>query len=161
MREFPFLINCDALQGKQFVSVDKLADASGAQAVQAFKLDVGGEDMYGMIAVSDWDEEIKDVSFIFLIPLWASLFLVPVSKPLVTVCLPVLVGFFKASCIHLALCQSLSLLAEYFQLLVVVTANLFMLLSNSCQPSGDVEEFFLFRGTVAFESSAHGSRREL
>ena len=61
MREFPFLIDSDALQGKQFVPVDGLSDAGSAQAVQAFKLDVGGEDMYGVITISDWDEEVKDV----------------------------------------------------------------------------------------------------
>ena len=35
-----------------------LADASSAQAVQAIMLDEGGKDMYGVIAISDWEEEI-------------------------------------------------------------------------------------------------------
>ena len=81
------------------MSVDGLADASSAQAVQSVMLDVGGENMDGVITVSDWDEEIKDVSFVFLVPLWPPLFLIPVNEPFVVVCLPVFIAFFKASCI--------------------------------------------------------------
>ena len=141
--------------------VDGFANASSTQAVGAIKLDVGGKHMYGVVAISDWDEKVKDIAFIFLISLWALHLLVPVSKLLVAVCLPVLIGFFQVSCICLTLCQSLSSLAEYFQLLAIVTADLLVLLSNSCQALGDVEEFLTTRSTVALKSSAHGPGREL
>ena len=141
--------------------VDGFTNASGAQAVQTFELDEGGKDMYSVITISDWDEKVEDVSFIFFIPLWALLLLVPVSEPLVAVCFPVFIGFFKVNCIHLALCQSLSSLVEYLQLLLIVAANFLMLLSNSNQPLGDVEEFFPPGGTVAFESSTQRLRGEL
>ena len=143
------------------MSVDWLTNPSHAKAVQSVMLDVGGEKMYGMIAISDWDEEITDIAFIFLIPLWSSLLLVPICESFVIVCLPVFVGFFKVSCICLMLCQSFSSLPEYLQLFMVAAIYLLILLCNSCQSLGDVEELFLARGAVSFESSAYGSGGEL
>ena len=141
--------------------VDRLTDTSGAQAVQPIMFDEGGKDMYGVVAISDWDEEIRDVTFIFLIPLWSLLLLVPVAESLVIVCLPVFIGFFKASHVCLVLSQSLSVLPEYFQLFVIAAADLLVLSHNSCQSLGNMEEFFSAWGAVSFESSTHGSGREL
>ena len=161
MRELPFLIDGDALRGKKFMPVDRLTNASSAQAVESLELDEGGKDMDGMVAVSDWDEEIEDISFILFISFQPLLLLVPVSKPLVVVSLPVFIGLFKVSGVHLMLCQSLSSLAEHFQLLPIVVTDLFVLLSNTGQALSDMEEFLPPRGTMAFESSAHGPRGEL
>ena len=142
------------------MSVDWFANPSSAKTVQSIMFDVGGKDMYGMIAVSDWDEEIRDVAFIFLIPLWPLLLLVPVSKPFVIVHLPVLIGFFKASCICLTLCQIFCLLLEYFQLFIVAPSDFCILLHNSCQSLGNVEELLSARGFMSFKSSTHRSRGE-
>ena len=68
-----------------------------------------------------------------------------------------LIGSFKVSYIHLTLCQSFSLLSEYFQLFVVAATDFFILLHNSCQSLGDMEKLFLARGTVSFKNSAYGS----
>ena len=122
--------------------------------------DIGGEDMDGVIVISDWDEEIRDVAFIFLISLWPLLLLIPVHEPFIIVSLPVLVGFFKASCICLALCQSFSLLLEYFQLFVVALSDFHILLHNSCQYLGNVEELLSARRFMSFEGSACGSGGE-
>ena len=92
--------------------VDRLANAGSAQAVEAVVLDVRGEHMYGVVAVSNQDEEVKDISFIFLVSLQHLSLLVPVNEPLVIVHLPVLVGFFKVSCVCLVFCQIFSLLVE-------------------------------------------------
>ena len=72
MGKFPFFIDGDVLRWEQFMSIDGFIDTDGAQTVQSLLFDVGGKDMDGVIAVSDWDEEVEDISFIFLIPLWAS-----------------------------------------------------------------------------------------
>ena len=40
------------------MAVDWLTDASSAQAVQAIMFNEGGEDMYGVVTISDWEEEI-------------------------------------------------------------------------------------------------------
>ena len=161
MGKFPFFIDGDTLRQEQLVSVDGLVDTNGAQAVQSVLFYVGGEDMDGMIAVSDWNEEIKDISFIFFVPFQPLRLPVPGSIPPVCVCLPVLVGFFQMSCVHLALCQILSLLAEYFQLFLIVTADFLILSCNSHQSLHNEEEFFFSQGAVPFESSAHGSRGKL
>ena len=87
--------------------------------------------------------------------LWPPILLVPVGKPFVIVCLPVFIGFFKASCICLMLCQSLSSLLEYFQLFRVAVTNFFVLSHNSCQSLGNVEELFLAGGAVPFKSSIY------
>ena len=68
-----------------------------------------------------------------------------------------LVGFFKVSHVHLALCQSLSSLSEYFQLFAVAVTDLFIFLHNFCQSLGNVEKLFSAQGTVSFESSTYGS----
>ena len=141
--------------------VDGLIDTNGAQAVQSIQLDIGGKDMDGVIAISDWDEEIKDISFVFLIPFWSSCLLFPVSVPPISVCFPVFVGHFQMSRMHLMLCQVLSSLAEYFQLFLIVVANFLILLCNSCQPLHDEEKFFSSGGTMSFESSTHLSRGKL
>ena len=142
------------------MSVDWFANPGSAKAVQSIVFDVGGKDIYGVITISNWDEEITDVAFIFLIPLWPSLLLVPVSKSLVIVHLPVFIGFFQASHIHLTLCQIFCLLPEYFQLFIVALSDLCILLCNSCQSLGNVEELLLTRGFMSFESSAHRSGGE-
>ena len=153
--KFPFFVDGNALRWEQLVLVDGFVDANGAQAVQPILFDVGGKDMDGVIAVSDWDKEIKDVSFILFIPLWPSCLPIPVSEPFVIVCLPVLVCFFQVSCMHLTLCQILSSLAEYFQLFLIVVADFLILSCNSCQSLCNEEEFFSSRGAVSFEGSAH------
>ena len=160
VRELPFFIDGDVLRSKQLLAADWLTDTGSAQAVQAIVLDEGGKDMYGVISISDWEEEIWDVAFILFIPLWPLLLLVPVSKPFVVVCLPVFIGFLKTSCICLVLCQSLSSLLEYSQLFMVVTTDFFILSHNSCQSLGDVEEFFPAGGAVPFESSTYQSGEE-
>ena len=159
--KLPFFVNGDMLGGKQLLSVDWLADTSSAQTVQAIVFDERGKDMDGMVAVSDWDEEIRDVAFILFIPLWTLVLLVPICEPLITVCLPVFIGFFQVSCIHLMLCQSLSLLLEYFQLFMVAVTGLFIFSCNSCQSLSNVEEFFLAWGAVSFKSSTYGPGGEL
>ena len=135
--------------------VDRLIDANGAQAVQSVKLDIGGKDMDGVITISDWDEEIEDVSFVFLIPFWSLCLPFPVSVPPIGVCFPVFVGCFQMSHMCLMLCQILSLLVEYLQLFLKVVANFLILLHNSCQPLHDEEKFFPSGGTMSFESSTH------
>ena len=40
--EFPFFVNSDALQGKELVLVDGLADTNGAQAIQSVQFDEWG-----------------------------------------------------------------------------------------------------------------------
>ena len=140
MGELPFFFNGDALQGEEFMPVDGFIDANGAQAVETIQFDVGGEYMHGVIAIRDWDEEIKDVSFIFLITLRSSTLLLPLHIPSVHVFLPVFVGCFQVSCVHLTLCQIFSLLLEYFKLLLIVAANFLIFVRNSCQSLCDEEK---------------------
>ena len=153
--KFPFFIDGDMLGWEQFMSVDGLIDASSAQAIQPILFDVGGKDMDGMITISNWDEEVKDVSFILFIPLQSLCLPFPGSIPPVSVSLPVLIGFFQMSHMHLMLCQILSLLAEYFQLFLIVMANFLILLSNSCQSLHNELEFLSSGGAVPFKSSTH------
>ena len=153
--EFPFFVDGDVLWGKEFVPVDRLTDAGSAQAVKALELDEWGEDVDHGVTIGDQDEEVKHVSFIFLIPLRSLHLSLPGFIPPVCVGLPVLIGFFQVSSMCLTFCQIFSVLAEYFQLLLVVVANFFMLSSNTGQPLSNVEEFLPSRGTVTFKSSAH------
>ena len=132
--------------------IDGLIDTNSAQAVQSVQLDIGGEDI---IAVSNWDEEIEDVSFILFISFWSLCLPLPVSIPPVSVCFPVLIGHFQMSCMHFALCQILSLLAECFQLFLIVMADFLILSRNPCQSLHNEEEFFSAGGTMSFESGAH------
>ena len=111
--------------------------------------------MDGVIAVSDWDEEIEDISFVFLIPLWSSCLPIPVSVPPIGVHFPVLIGHFQMSHVHLTFRQVLSSLAEYFQLFLIVAAYFLILSHNSCQSLCNEEKSFSSRGTVSFESSTH------
>ena len=143
MREFSLLIDSDALWWEEFVPVDRLTDAGGAQAVQAILFDVGGKDMHDMITIDDWDEEIKDVSFVFLISFWSSLLRIPLLKPLVIVGFPVLIGLFQMSCVRFMFCQVFPSLLEYFKLFLIVMADFLVLLHNSHQPLCNEEEFLL------------------
>ena len=159
--EFPFFIDGDMLRGEQLMLVDGLIDANGSQAVQSILLDKRGKDMDGLVTVSDWDEEIKDISFVLFIPLWSSCLPLPFSIPSVHVHLPVLIDCFQMSHMHLVLCQILSLLVEYFQLFLIVAADFLILSHHSCQSLHDEEKFLSTWGAVPFESGAYGSRGEL
>ena len=161
MGKLPFFIDGDTLGGEQLLSVDWLANASGAQTVQAVVFDERGEDMDGMITISGGDEEIGDIAFILFIPLWTSVLLVQIHKPLVIVSLPVFVGFFKASHVCLMLHQSFSLLLEYFQLFIVAVTDFFIFSHNSCQSLSNVEELLPAWGAVSFKSSTYRPGGEL
>ena len=52
--KFPLFVYGDALGHEQLLPLDWLTNPSGAQAVQPIMFDVGGEDMYGVVTVSDW-----------------------------------------------------------------------------------------------------------
>ena len=121
--------------------VDGLVDAGSAQAVQPIQFDIGGEDMDGVVSISDWDEEIEDVSFILLIPLGSLCLPLPVGIPPVGILFPMFIGCFQVSCVHLALCQLLPLLLECFELFLIVSADFLIFLCNSCQSLCDEEEF--------------------
>ena len=140
MGELPLFIDGDALWGKEFMPIDGLIDANGAQAVEPIQLDVGGKDMYGVIAIRYWDEEVKDISLIFLISFWSLLPSLPSCILSISVFLPVLIGFFQASHVHLTLCQVLTLLFECFELFLIVTANFLIFSHNSCQSLCNEEE---------------------
>ena len=155
MGKFPFLVDSDTLRWEQLMLIDGLVNANSSQTVQSFLFDIGGNDMDGVITVSDWDEEVEDISFIFLIPLWSLCLPVPVGIPPISVSFPVLIGFFQPSHMCLTLCQILPLLLEYFQLSLVVLADFLILVHNSSQSLCNEEEFFPFGGAVPFESSAH------
>ena len=155
VREFSLFIDSDALWGEEFMSVDGLVDASGAQAVQPIQLDIGGEDMHDMVAVSDWDEKIEDISFIFFVALWPSTFLLPLHIPLVCVLLPVFIGCFQVSCMCLMLCQIIASLLECLKLFLIVMADFLIFSHNSSQSLHDEEELFSAWCSVSFESSAH------
>ena len=142
MGELPFFIDGDALRGKELMLVDGLVDTNSAQTVQPVQFDVGGEDMHGVIAISNWDEEIEDISFIFLVSLWSLNLPFPGSVPPVGVFLPVLVGHFQVSCVCLTFGQLISSLLEGFELLLIVMADFLILLCNSCQSLHDEKELF-------------------
>ena len=161
MREFSLFFNGDSLGQEEFMPIDRLINADGAQAVEAIQLDIGGEDMHGVVTIGDWDEEIIDVSFVFLIPLWCLPPSLPLHIPPVSVFSPVLVGFFHASCVHLALLQIIASLLEDFKLLLVVAANFLIFVCNSSQSMCDEEEFLPPRVPMSFESSMHRSGRQL
>ena len=108
-----------------------------------------------MISISDWDEEIEDISLIFFIALWSFSFSIPIGVPPICVCLPVLIGCFQMSCVCLTLCQIFSSLLEYFELFLVVAADFLIFLCNSCQSLCDEEEFFSTWRPMSFESSTH------
>ena len=141
MGKFPFFIDGDALRGEQLMSIDGFIDADGTQTVQPIQFDIGGKDMDGVVSISDWDEEIEDISFIFFIPIRSLCLSLPVGVPPVGVHLPVLIGRFQASHMCLMFCQILSLLSEYFKLFLAVAADFLIFLCNSCQSLHDEEEF--------------------
>ena len=160
MREFSLFFNGDALGWEELMPVDGLVDASGAQAVEAVQLDVRGEDMHGVVTIRDRDEEIKDISFVFLVPLGCLSSPLPLLIPLVGVFGPMLVGFFHASHVRLVPCQIFASLLEYFELLLIVMANFLIFVRNSSQSLCNEEEFLSSQGPMSFESSLHGSRGE-
>ena len=135
--------------------INGLVDANGAQAVEPIHFDVGGKDMHGMVAIRDWDEENKDVAFILLISFWCLPSSFPLCVPLVSVFCPMFVGFFQASRILLMLCQVVAPLFEYFELLLVVTADFLIFLCNSSQSLCNEEEFLPAWCPVSFKSSIH------
>ena len=159
MMEFSLFFDGDLLGGKEFVPIDGLIDTDSAQAVETVQLDVGGEDMHGVVTVGDRNEEIKDISFILFIPLWSLPPSLPLRIPPVGVFGPVFVGFFQMSCIHLMLCQIVALLLENLKLFLVVMANFLIFAHNSSQSMHDEEEFLSPRVPMPFESSVHGSGR--
>ena len=154
MREFSLLIDGDMLWGKEFMPVDGLVDANGAQAVEPIHFDVGGEDMHGVIAVRNWDEKVKDISFIFLIPLRCLASSLPLCISLVSIFFPMFIGFFQMSCVCLMLCQIFTSLFEGLELFLIVVADLLIFLRNSCQSLHN-EEFLPAWCPVSFESGTH------
>ena len=155
MREFSLFIDGDMLWGKEFVPIDRLVDTNGAQAVEPVQLDVGGKDMHGMIAVRDWDEEIKDIAFIFLISFQYLVSPLPFRISSVSIFFPVFIGFFQVSCVHVVLCQILASLFEGLKLLLIVAADLLIFSCNSCQSLCDEEELLPAWCPVSFESGTH------
>ena len=140
VRELPLFVDGDALWGEELMPVDRLINADGAQAVEPIQFDVGGKDVHGVIAIRNWDEEIKDVSFVFFIPLWSLFSSLPSCVLSISVLLPVLIGFFQVSCMCLMLCQVLTSLLEYFELFLIVLADFLIFSRNSCQSLHDEEE---------------------
>ena len=159
MREFSLFFNGDALGQEEFVPVDGFVDAGSAQAIEAIQLDVGGKDVHGVVTIRDRDKEIKDVSFVFLIPLGCLPSSLPLHIPLVSVLGPVLVGFFQASHVHLMLCQIIALLFEDLKLFLVVMADFLIFVCNLSQSMCNEEEFLPPGVPMSFESSMHGLGR--
>ena len=141
--------------------IDGLVDADGAQAVEPVQLDVWGKDVHGVVTIGNWDKEVKDVSFIFLISLRCLSSPLPFLVPPVGVFSPVLVGFFQVSHIRLAFCQIFAPLLEDLKLFLVIAADFLIFLRNSSQSLCDEEELLSSRGPVSFESGTYGARREL
>ena len=127
------------------MSIDGLIDAGGAQTVQPLQFDIGGKDMDCMVAISDWDEEIEDISFIFFIPLRFLSFSFPLGIPPVSVHFPVLIGCLQVSHMCLMLCQILLSLLENFELFLVVAADFLIFSHNSCQSLHEEEELLSSR----------------
>ena len=161
MREFSLFFNGDSLGREEFMPVDRLVNADGAQAVEAIQLDIGGKDMHSVVTIGDWDEEIKDISFIFLISLRCLPSSLPLRVPPVSILSPMLVGFFQASRICLMLCQIVALLFEDFELFLIVAADFLILACNSSQSVCNEEEFLSPGISMAFKSSVHGLGRQL
>ena len=159
MRELSLFFNGNLLGWEEFVPVDRLIDANGAQAVETIQLDVGGEDVHSVVTIGDWDEEIKDISFILFISLRGLSPSLPLHIPPVSVFSPVFVGFFQASRVRLMLCQIVTSLFENLELFLVVTANFLIFACNSSQSMCDEEEFLPPRVPMPFKSSVHGSGR--
>ena len=117
--------------------------------------------MHGVVTIGDWDEEVKDVPFVFLIALWPLTLLFPRSIPPVCVLLPVLVGSFQVSRTCLMFCQIFSSLSEYFKLFLIVAADLLIFSCNSCQSLCDEEEFLSCGCPMSLKSGTHWVGGEL
>ena len=52
MREFSLFIDGDALGWEEFMPINGLVNAGSAQAIEAVQLDVGVEDVHGVVTVS-------------------------------------------------------------------------------------------------------------
>ena len=159
MREFSLFFNGDLLGREELVPINRLVDTDSAQAVETIQLDIGGKDVHGVVTVGDQDEEVKDISFVFLIPLRGLPFSFPLRVPPVSVFGPVLVGFFQASHVRLMLCQIVASLLENLELFLVVATNFLIFACNLSQSSCDEEEFLPPGVPMPFESSVHGSGR--
>ena len=155
MREFSLFFNGDALGWEEFVPIDGLVDAGGAQAVEAVQFDVRGEDVHGVVTVGDKDEKIKDISFILLIPFRCLSLSLPLIVPPVSVFSPVLVSFFHVSRIHLVFFQIIALFFEDFELLLIVMADFLIFAHNLSQSVCDEEEFLPPQVPMSFESGMH------
>src|SRR5580692_1176009 len=103
---FPVLVDREALRGEELLTVDRFVLTVRAQAVLSIKFDVGGKDMDGVGAVSNWNKEVGDAPFIWLVSLRLPLVIGVLLEFLVAVRLLVLVGFFQTSHVLLTLCQS-------------------------------------------------------
>ena len=159
MRELSLFFNGDSLGWKEFMPVDGLVDADSAQAVEAIQLDIWGKDMHGVVTIRDWNEKIKDVSFIFLISLRRLPSSLPLRIPPVGVFSPMLVGFFQASHVRLVLCQIVASLFEDLELFLIVAADFLIFVCNLSQSMCDEEEFLPPGVPMSFESSMHRSGR--
>ena len=159
MREFSLFFDGDSLWQKELMLVDRLVNADGAQAVETVQFDVGGKNVHGVVTIRDRDEEVKDVSFVLLIPLRGLSSSLPLRIPLVCIFGPVFVGFFQASRVHLMLCQIVASLFENLKLFLVVTADFLIFVCNSGQSMCDEEEFLPPWVPMSFESSMHGPGR--
>ena len=111
--------------------------------------------MHGVVTIGDGDEEVKDIPFIFFISFRSLTLPLPFSIPLVCVLLPVFVGCFQASHMHLVLCQIFASLFEGLKLFLIVMADLLIFLPNSRQSLCNEEEFLPAWCPVSFESGTH------
>ena len=159
MREFSLFFDGNLLGQEELVPIDVLIDTNSAQAVETIQLDVGGKDVHGVVTIGDWDEEVKDVSFVLLVPLRGLSSSLPLRVPLVCIFGPVFVGFFQVSRIRLTLCQVIASLFESLELFLVVTADFLIFACNSGQSMSNEEEFLPPWVPMSFKSSMHRQRR--
>src|SRR5580692_12765699 len=66
---FPVLVDSEALRGEKFLAVGGLVFTVHAQAVLSIKFDIGGKDVDGVGAVSNWNKEVGDVPFVLFVSL--------------------------------------------------------------------------------------------
>ena len=159
MREFSLFFDGDSLGQKELMPVDRLVNADGAQAVETVQFDVGGKNVHGVVTIGDQDEEVKDVSFVLLIPLRGLSSSLPLHVPLVCIFGPVFVGFFQVSRVCLTLCQIVASLFENLELFLVVAADFLIFVCNLGQSMCDEEEFLPPWVPMSFKSSMHGLGR--
>ena len=117
--------------------------------------------MHGVVTIGDWDEEVEDVPLIFFIPFGSLPSSLPFCVPSIGIFHPVLVGFFKASHIHLMLCQIFAPLLEYLKLFLIVMADFLIFARNSSQSTHDEDEFLHSHGSVSFKSGTYRVGGEL